>query len=130
MKRIILLIVLVLTSACAVAPAVVKVTPYSTNCETIVNRGEIDAHEVIDMQKKTTYEAIEYTDCPDNKNLIVINWKGEYTVAKINLAKQIVSNYFSHFYPSVRVSYIEVDAISLGDTNTVVFEFTKTVRAF
>ena len=130
MKKITLLASAILMASCVTVPAAVKTAGYSTGCKTVVNEGEIDAHEVVNMQKKTTFKAAEYSDCPDNKTLVVISWHGEYTVVKINLAKQIIGNYFNHFYPRDIVDYVEVDSTSAAGFNTIVFEFTRTVRAY
>ena len=130
MEKITLLVLAILIASCASAPAVVKTAGYSTECRTVVNEGEIDAHEVINMQKKTTFKAIEYSDCPGNKTMVIISWQGEYNVVKINLAKQIVGNYFNHFYPRDIVSYVEVDVVLAAGTNTIIFEFTRTLRAY
>jgi len=132
MKNIILLIACILMTSCATATAVVstKTDLYSATCKTLANHGKIDAHEVINMQKKTTFEATEYADCPDHKNVVVIKWVGEYNSVKVSLARQIVGNFFSHFHPGAQVNYFEINTVSVGNAHTIVYEFTRAVRAF
>ena len=133
MKNILVLMAIVLMASCATSPAVVNTNTtdlYSSVCGTLVNHGKIDAHEVINMQRKTTFEASEYTDCPDHKNVVVIKWIGEYNIVKINLARQVVDSFFSHFHPGAQVDYFEINARSVGNTHTIVYEFVRTARAF
>ena len=130
MKKITLLAITGMIAACATVPVVQAPAPYTPNFTTVVNEGKIDAHEVINMQNKTTFKATEYTNCSDEKDLLTIVWEGEFTTAKINLVKQIATNYFNHFYPRATINYVEVNAISARDANTVVIEFTRAVRAF
>ncbi len=106
--------------ACATTTSTVK-TSYDNTCTRTENYGKIDAHEVINMQNKTTFEATEYIDCADGRNLVVITWEGVHDKASANLAAQVVSNFFSHFHAGEHVRYLLVPEES-GE-NVFVYKF-------
>ena len=107
--------------ACATTTSTAKTSPYDNTCTKTENYGKIDAHEVINMQNKTTFEAIEYIDCTDGRNLVVVTWEGVHDKENANLAAQIVSNFFSHFHPNEHIKYLLVPEAS--DKNVLVYKF-------
>ena len=115
--------------ACTSIKTTVKVDLYPASCATIVNTGKIDAHEVINMQNKTTFEATEYTDCDGGKNIVIIKWEGEGNEVNIRLANQIVGNYFHHFHQDAYVVYSVLTSHLENNINTIVYEFTRQVSA-
>ena len=106
--------------ACATTTSTVK-TSYDNTCTRTENYGKIDAHEVINMQNKTTFEATEYIDCADGRNLVVITWEGVHDKANANLAAQVMTNFFSHFHPNEHIQYLLVPEES-GE-NLFVYKF-------
>jgi len=130
MKNKILLVAWCGLLACATTTTTTKTVSYPEACTTIANHGKIDAHELINMQSKTTFEATEYTDCEGNKNIVTIVWKGENNEVNLNLAKQIVGKYFSHFHSGTHVAYSEIDSRTKDNTNTVVYEFMRQTDAY
>jgi hypothetical protein len=107
--------------ACATTTSTAKTSIYDNTCTKTENYGKIDAHEVINMQNKTTFEATEYIDCADGRNLVVITWEGVHDTANANLAAQVMTNFFSHFHPNENVQYLLVPEES-GE-NVFVYKF-------
>ena len=107
--------------ACATTTSTAKTSLYDNTCTKTENYGKIDAHEVINMQNKTTFEAAEYIDCADGRNLVVVTWEGVHDKENANLAAQIVSNFFSHFHAGEHVRYLLVPEES-GE-NVFVYKF-------
>tara|TARA_Y100000034_G_scaffold39639_1_gene48886 strand:+ start:199 stop:600 length:402 start_codon:yes stop_codon:yes gene_type:complete len=106
--------------ACATTTSTVK-TSYDNTCTKTENYGKIDAHEVINMQNKTTFEATEYIDCADGRNLVVITWEGVHDKANANLAAQIMTNFFNYFHAGENIQYLLVPEES-GE-NLFVYKF-------
>jgi hypothetical protein len=107
--------------ACATTTSTTKTSLYDNTCTKTENYGKIDAHEVINMQNKTTFEAAEYIDCADGRNLVVVTWEGVHDKENANLAAQIVSNFFSHFHPGEHTQYLLVPEES--GKNVFVYKF-------
>jgi len=106
---------------------------YAADCTKTDNYGTIDAHEVINMRNKTTFEASEYIDCEDGRNLVVVTWTGVHDKTNANLAAQIIGNFFSHFHGEEHIQYLLVPEES-GE-NVFVYEFEyytphRTIRVF
>ncbi len=106
--------------ACATTTSTVK-TSYDNTCTRTENYGKIDAHEVINMQNKTTFEATEYIDCADGRNLVVITWEGDHNKRNANLAAQVMTNFFQHFHAGEDIKYLLVPEES-GE-NVFVYKF-------
>ena len=128
MKRLhLLILILCLTGGCAVKSTTDKTIFYPKACKTTANHGKIDAHEVINMRNKVTFEATEYTDCPDTRNVVVITWDGKNSETNLNLAEQVASKFFNHFYAGDAVKYFKIN--SKDNKNMVVYEFTRFINA-
>jgi hypothetical protein len=111
-----------LIAACALSGQVqTKKNIYAERCTKTDNYGTIDAHEVINMRNKTTFEASEYINCQDGRNLVVVTWTGVHDKANANLAAQIINNFFSHFHGGENIQYLLVPGES-GE-NLFVYEF-------
>jgi len=111
-----------LIAACALSGQVrTKKNIYVETCTKTDNYGKIDAHEVINMQNKTTFEATEYINCGDGRNLVVVTWTGVHDKTNANLAAQIIGNFFSHFHADEHIKYLLVPEES-GE-NIFVYEF-------
>ena len=106
--------------ACATT-GTVKTSIYENNCTKTDNYGKIDAHEVINMQNKTTFEATEYINCTDGRNLVVITWEGTHDKRNANLAAQVMTNFFNHFHAGEHIQYLLVPEES-GE-NLFVYEY-------
>ena len=120
-KNNILLLVWCGLLACATTTSTAKTSIYDNTCTKTENYGKIDAHEVINMQNKTTFEATEYIDCADGRNLVVITWEGVHNKANANLAAQIMTNFFNHFHADEHIQYLLVPEES-GE-NLFVYKF-------
>ena len=120
-KNNILLLVWCGLLACATTTSTAKTSIYDNTCTKTENYGKIDAHEVINMQKKTTFEATEYINCADGRNLVVITWEGVHNKTNANLAAQIMTNFFNHFHADEHIQYLLVPEES-GE-NLFVYEF-------
>ena len=126
MKNKILLVVFAsLIAACALSGQI-RAKKYAQECTKTENYGKIDTYEVLDMRNKTTFEAAEYIDCADGRNLVVITWNGAHDKATANLAGKIVANFFAHFHGGEDIKYILVPEDS--GKNILVYKFVKTLR--
>ena len=94
--------------ACATTTSTTKTNIYDNACTKTENYGKIDAHEVINMQNKTTFEATEYINCTDGRNLVVITWEGDHNKRNANLAAQVMTNFFQHFHAVEDLSLIHI----------------------
>ena len=94
---------------------------YAADCTKTDNYGTIDAHEVINMQNKTTFHAEEYIKCPDGRNLVIITWEGTHDKTNANLAAQVMARFFSYFHGGEHIKYLLVPEES--DQNVLVYEF-------
>ena len=136
MKKIILVILAILMVSCAHRLQGLSgqlQSAYAEACTKTDNYGTIDAHEVINMRNKTTFEASEYIDCEDGRNLVVVTWTGVHDKTNANLAAQIIGNFFSHFHGEEHIQYLLVPEES-GE-NVFVYEFEyytphRTIRVF
>jgi hypothetical protein len=94
---------------------------YTKACTKTDNYGTIDAYEVLNIEKKTTFEADEYIDCEDGRNLVVIAWEGIHDKTNANLAAQVMTEFFEHFHAGKHVQYLLVPEES-GE-NVFVYKF-------
>ena len=99
---------------------------YAETCTKTDNYGKIDAHEVINMQNKTTFEAAEYINCSDGRDLLVIAWHGTHDKTNTNLAKQIVAKFFTHFHAGEDIRFLLVPDES--SKNVLVYKFETVVN--
>ena len=96
---------------------------YANTCTKTENHGEIDAHEMLNIQKKTTFKADEYINCADGRNLVVVTWEGVHDKTNANLAGQVIARFFSHFHVGENISYLLVPEASAE--NILVYKFEK-----
>ena len=127
-KQYILILISCLFGGCAVKSTAVNTISYPKACKTTVNHGKIDVYESINpdslnMRSKVTFEATEYTDCPDEKNVVVITWDGENSEINLSLAERVVDKFFGHFYAGEAVKYFKIN--SENDENIAVYEFMR-----
>ena len=116
-----------LIAACAISGQLqTKKNIYAENCTKTDNYGKIDAHEVINMQNKTTFEAAEYINCSDGRDLLVITWEGTHDKTNANLAKQIVAKFFTHFHAGEDIRFLLVPDES--SKNVLVYKFETVVN--
>ena len=106
---------------------------YTNICTKTDNHGEIDALEVLNIKKKTTFKADEYIDCEGGRNLLVVTWEAVHDKKTANLAAQVATEFFRHFHPGEHIKYLLVPEES-GE-NVLVFEFEyytprRTIRVF
>ena len=114
--------------ACATTTSTAKTSIYDNTCTKTDNYGKIDAHEVINMQNKTTFEETEYIDCADGRNLVVVTWEGVHDSANANLAAQVMTNFFSHFHPNEHIQYLLVPEESGENVFVYKFEYYEPQR--
>ena len=127
-----------LLAGCATGCAVHRLrgasgAPYINTCTKTENHGEIDAYEVLNINKKTTFKADEYIKCKDGRNVVVITWDGPHDKKNANLAAQVMSRFFDHFHAEEHIKYLLVPEES-GE-NIFVYEFEyytpqRTIRIF
>ena len=128
MRLIITLILATLLASC-VTPRIRGESPfYATACQTTGPTGEIDAHPILNIENVTTFRASEFTGCPGDRNIVVISWRGAMTVTNVDLARNVVGRFFSHFHAGETISFTELDAVTGGNTSTVVFQFVTATR--
>ena len=94
---------------------------YTNTCTKTENHGEIDAHEMLNIQKKTTFKADEYINCADGRNLVVITWEGVHDKTNAKLAGQVIARFFDHFHVGEDISYLLVPEASTE--NILVYKF-------
>jgi len=123
MKKIIILSLWCgLLTACVTAGNVATNSrPYEDNCTKTDNYGTIDAYEVLNIQKKTTFQAVEYINCKDGRNLVVVIWDAAHDKTSANLAGQLIAKFFTHFHANENIEYLLVPEES-GE-NLFVYEF-------
>ena len=133
-NKFLLLLLCSLLSACALSAHVrAKKNMYAAACTKTDNHGTIDAHEAINLKNKTTFEATEYINCEDGRNLVVVTWKGASDKINAKLGGQIIVNFFSHFHAGDHIVYFAVSEEC--DKNIWVYKFEKytprrTIRSF
>jgi len=116
-----------LITACAISGQLqTKKNLYAENCTKTDNYGKIDAYEVINMQNQTTFEASEYINCADGRDLLVITWEGSHDKTNANLAKQIVAKFFTHFHAGEDIRFLLVPDESAE--NVLVYKFETVVN--
>jgi len=94
---------------------------YINTCTKTENHGEIDAYEVLNINKKTTFKADEYIKCKDGRNVVVVTWDGPHDKTSVNLASQLIAKFFTHFHAGEHIKYLLVPEES-GE-NIFVYEF-------
>ncbi len=75
------------------------------------------------MRSQTTFDATEYINCTDNRNLLVITWQGTHDKTNTNLAAQIVSKFFSHFHAGEDIRFLLVPEDSAKNVLVYKFEY-------
>jgi hypothetical protein len=123
-NKMLLLVFTSLVAACALSGQI-RVKKYTQECTKTENYGKIDTYEVLDMRNKTTFEAAEYIDCGDGRNLVVVTWTGTHDKTTANLAGKIVANFFEHFHGGEDIKYILVPEDS--GKNILVYKFVETL---
>ncbi len=126
-NKLLLLVFCGLIAACALSGQVgAKKNPYATICTKTDNYGKIDAYEVINMRNQTTFEATEYINCADGRDLVVITWTGTHDKTNTNLAAQIVAKFFTHFHAGEDIRFLLVPEESAK--NVLVYKFETVVN--
>ncbi len=123
MKKLIILSLLcsVLIACVTTGKVVIDTRPYDEKCTKTDNYGTIDAYEVLNIQKKTTFHAAEYINCTDGRNLVVVTWDGPHDKTTANLAAQLMGRFFTHFHATEHIKYLLVPEES-GE-NLFVYKF-------
>ena len=124
-NKILLLVFSSLVAACALSGQL-RMKKYTQECTKTENYGKIDTYEVLDMRNKTTFEAAEYIDCADGRNLVVVTWNGLHNKDTANLAGKIVANFFAYFHRGENIKYILVPEDS--GKNILVYKFVETLN--
>ena len=106
---------------------------YTSTCTKTENHGEIDAYEVLNINKKTTFKADEYIKCKDGRNVVVIKWDGPHDKRNADLAAQVMTKFFTHFHAGEHIEYLLVPEES--SENLFVYKFEhytpqRTIRSF
>ena len=123
MRSIVTVALLVMLASCATPRMQGESPHYSNACVTTGPTGEIDAHPILNLDDITTFRASEFTGCPGGRNIIVVSWRGEMTVTNVDLSRNVVRRFFSHFHAGEAISFTELDAISRRGVSTIVFQF-------
>ena len=116
--------------ACATTTSTAKTNPYDNTCTKTENHGEIDAYEMLNIQKKTTFKADEYINCADGRNLVVVTWEGVHDKTNANLAAQVMTEFFEHFHAGEHVQYLLVPEESGENVFVYKFEYYEPHRIF
>lgn len=124
-SKFLLLVFCSLVAACALSGQL-RAKKYAQDCTKTENYGKIDTYEVLDMRNKTTFEAAEYIDCADGRNLVVVTWNGLHNKDTANLAGKIVANFFAYFHGGEDIKYILVPEDS--GKNILVYKFVETLN--
>ena len=136
MKKIILVILAILMVSCAHRLQGLSgqlQSAYAEACTKTDNYGTIDAYEVLNIENKTTFQAVEYIDCEDGRNVVIVTWEGVHDKTNANLAAQVMTEFFGHFHVGEHLKYLLVPEES-GE-NVFVYEFEyytphRTIRVF
>ena len=116
-----------LIAACAISGRLhIQKNMYAENCTKTENYGKIDAYEVINMRNQTTFEAAEYINCADGRDLLDITWEGTHNKTNANLAAQIVAKFFTHFHAGEDIRFLLVPDESAK--NVLVYKFETVVN--
>jgi len=124
-NKMLLLVFTSLVAACALSGQI-HVKKYTQECTKTENYGKIDAYQVINMRNQTTFEAAEYINCADGRDLLVITWEGTHDKTNANLAKQIVAKFFTHFHAGEDIRFLLVPDESAK--NVLVYKFETVVN--
>jgi hypothetical protein len=128
MRLIITLALTMLLASCVTTRAGGESPFYASACRTTGPTGQIDAVPVLSPENYTSFRASEFTGCPDGRDVVVISWQGEMTVTNVDLARNVVGRFFSHFHDGETISFTELDATTREGVSTVVFQFMAQTR--
>jgi hypothetical protein len=128
MRSIIILAMSMLLASCVTTRGAVESPFYASACRTTGPTGQIDAVPVLSPGDYTSFRASEFTGCPGGRDVVVISWQGEMTVANVDLARNVVGRFFSHFHPGEAISFTELDAVTASDVSTIIFQFVLDTR--
>ena len=78
---------------------------------------------MLNIQKKTTFQAVEYINCKDGRNLVVVTWDGPHDKTSANLASQLIAKFFTHFHEGEHIQYLLVPDESAE--NLFVYKFER-----
>jgi hypothetical protein len=117
-----------LLASCVTTRGDVESPFYASACRTTGPTGQIDAVPVLSPENYTSFRVSEFTGCPGGRDIVVISWQGELTVTNVDLARNVVGRFFSHFHPGEVISFIELDAVTDDDVSTIIFQFALDTR--